>query len=87
VNINLPKNKEIFGIGYLRMSLFVFIIVFGTIVLFHGYSHNQEMNFINGNNPNLITVTSCACCGGKTTLLFMGVVISVYFIRVIVIGI
>jgi hypothetical protein len=33
VNINLPKNKEIFGIGYLRMSLFVFIIVFGTIVL------------------------------------------------------
>ncbi|VVH64466.1 hypothetical protein BSPLISOX_1436 [uncultured Gammaproteobacteria bacterium] len=57
VNINLPKNKEIFGIGYLRMSLFVFIIVFGTIVLFHGYSHNQEMNFINGNNPNLITVT------------------------------
>jgi hypothetical protein len=27
----------------------------------------------------------CVGCGGKTTLLFMGVVISVYFIRVIVI--
>jgi hypothetical protein len=37
--------------------------------------------------PNIIHFVSCACCGGKTTLLFMGVVISVYFIRVIVIGI
>jgi hypothetical protein len=29
----------------------------------------------------------CACCGGKTTLLLMGVVAAIYFIRIAVGGI
>jgi hypothetical protein len=38
-------------------KLVLFILFKVTVNGLSGYSHNQEMNFINGNNPNLITVT------------------------------
>jgi hypothetical protein len=72
------------------------------IAVFDEFKENSGVYFDHDNNsfaeqsgwvgkdvhikPNIIHFVSCACCGGKATLLFMGVVISIYFIRVIRLG-
>jgi hypothetical protein len=56
LNISMPRNKEIFSMGYVRMSLFGMLILFGMLTLSFEASQKIDYHVINQKNMQFYNI-------------------------------